>query len=197
MFQWGKMQTIFGFWYGKCWNLVKQSRYLTWFLPFIKPQTNLKKIKKERKAFHQVFRSKWCRQLFYLDVYLLACEKQKNLVLNTYYIFLLFVAHNFVLIRGSGEIKLIDFDGIGTENRFVTPEYQPYEHFEVGVYRNSCCKSFGNWQVWKSWEWERKQKESNQNWFKYNSRNWQRLSERWCQFSINQGKSQGHCYWIT
>lgn len=52
------------------------------------------------------------------------------------------VAHNFVLTRGSGEIKLIDFDGIGTENRFVTPEYQPYEHFEVGVYRKKNFAKF-------------------------------------------------------
>ena len=45
------------------------------------------------------------------------------------------LAQNFVLTRGSQEIKLIDFDGIGTGQRFFTREYQPYEHLQVGFGR--------------------------------------------------------------
>ena len=73
-------------------SFMKQSGYFTGCLPFIKSQTRFK-IRKKRKAFQHVFLSKWYRQLFYVDVYLLAYEKQKNLVLKNYYIFPLFWQH--------------------------------------------------------------------------------------------------------
>lgn len=53
-----------------------------------------------------------------------------------------FLAANFVLMRGSHLIKLIDFDGIMARQRYFTGEYQPYEHLEVRFYRNTQFQIF-------------------------------------------------------